>query len=116
MAEITRAVTPSDLIDLLQSSGRAVVAWGSDGDVVAEPARFRFVDGRYLIGLPGSMLADGSEVSVVVDAGPFYFDLRGVRVRGRAALTGERTETGAEWFEVHPALEVAWHYGTLRAR
>ena len=116
MANITRAVTASDLTGLLTSAKVAIVAWNRDGQVAAEPAAFRFVNGRYLIGLPPAMLREHTEVAALIDDGPLYFDLRGVRVRGRISAVPEAQGDGLEWFEVKPEREVAWHYGTLRAR
>lgn len=116
MTEITRAVTASDLGGLLASATRASVAWNDDGQVAAAPAAFRYRDRRYLIGLPPGLLEVGAEVSVVIDEGPWYFDLRGVRVRGPVSADGEGGGDGLQWFEVRPEREVAWHYGTLRRR
>jgi hypothetical protein len=115
MPEITRKVTPADLSDLLASADRATVGWNNSGEVAAAPAAFRCEDGRYCIGLPTGTLAEGTEVAAVVDEGPMYFDLRGVRVRGQITKLDD-DRGGLDWFEVKPAREVAWHYGTLRER
>lgn len=116
MPLITRAVTPDDLADLLSSSRVAVVAWNRDGQVAVELAAFRFADGRYCFGVRPEALVEQTEVALLVDDGPLYFDLRGVRVRGRIAASDEERRDGLEWFEVKPQREVAWHYGTLRER
>ncbi len=116
MTRITRAVTASDLEQLLASSDRASVAWNNAGQIAAEPVAFRFRDGKYLIGLAAGTLTAGQEVAVVIDEGPMYFDLRGVRVRGRTLVVGDGAEEPLEWFEVAPEHEVSWHYGTLRER
>lgn len=114
MKEITRAVTTADLAEFLGEATRATVAWSDGGDVVAEPAAFRYEGGRYLVGLPAGRLSAGVEVAALIDGGPMYFDLRGVRLRGPAVpVSGEG---GLDWFEVRPEREVAWHYGTLRQR
>ena len=119
--EITRAVTPADLEGLLRSSRYATVAWADGDTVTAEPAAFRYDDAGYCFGLPkgASLLQEGPggvEVALVVDAGPWYFDLRGVRVRGAVTRIAGRREGGLEWFRVTPAREVAWHYGRMRDR
>lgn len=116
MKEITRAVTPADLADLLRSATTATAAWERDGEVEARPVAFRFDRGAYSVGAPAGVLRDGLEIAVVVDAGPWYFDLRGVRVRGRLVRRAEETPGALEWFEVRPEREVAWHYGMLRPR
>lgn len=116
MSKITRAVTIEDLQGLLARSRYATVAWQAAGEAAAAPCAFSFKGGRYRFGLPAGTLDAGAEVALVVDAGPFFFDLRGVRVRGAAALLDGEHDGGLAWFEVEPALEVAWHYGRMRDR
>ena len=115
MTRITRAVTARALVDLLTSAKVAIVAWSRDGEVAAEPVAFRYADGSYFIGAPSDLLTVSTEVAVLIDSGPLYFDLRGVRLRGRLARAEARGD-GLEWFEVAPEREVAWHYGALRER
>jgi hypothetical protein len=115
MKRITRALAPTDLADLLAASTSASVACQNEGELMAAPAAFLYDAGRYCIGVPVGVLRDGAEVAVVMDEGPMYFDLRGVRVRGPVAAI-ERADDGLEWFDVVPEREVAWHYGTLRER
>jgi hypothetical protein len=115
MTDITRAVTSSDLGDLLATASVAVVAWNDGGQIAAEPVAFRFADGRYLLGVPPQRLKEHSEVAVLVDDGVSYFELRGVRVRGRLARAAQTRDDGLEWFEVIREHEVAWHYGRMRA-
>lgn len=114
--EITRAATPRDLASFLTSARIASVAWATDGEIAAAPAAFRHDAGRYLVGLPPGTLAEGQEVAVLIDGGPMYFDLRGVRIRGPLGPAEEKRGDGLQWFEVRPEREVAWHYGTLRER
>ena len=116
MVTITRAVTVRDLDDLLSTARFATVAWNRDGQVAAEPAAFRFVGGKYFIGLAPGLLTRGTEVAALVDEGPMYFDLRGVRVRGRISATDEIQGRELAWFEVEPEREVAWNYGMMRER
>lgn len=113
---ITRTVAPNELGNLLTSAGSAVVAWNRDGRVAAETAAFRYEEGVYFIGLPEATLSEGTEVAVLVDDGEMYFDLRGVRARGRASATREDQGDGLEWFAVRPERVVAWSYGALRER
>jgi hypothetical protein len=116
MPRITRAVTPRDLPDLLASSSVAVVAWNDGGQIAAEPVVFRFADGRYLLGVPPRRLKEHSEVALLVDSGVMYFELRGVRVRGRLTRASTARGDALEWFEVVPERETAWHYGRMRAK
>jgi hypothetical protein len=113
---ITRAVTPADLEGLLRSSRFASVAWAAGERATAEPAAFHYGDPGYRFGLRPGVFPGGVEVALVVDAGPWYFDLRGVRVRGVATRLAEHGEGGLEWFGVAPVREVAWHYGRMRDR
>lgn len=116
MATVTRAVTADDLAELLALARRASVAWNRDGQIMATPAAFRFKDGRYLIGVPPETLSEGAEVTVLIDEGPMYFDLRGVRIRGPVTVVETGRDDGLHWFAVKPRREVAWHYGSLRER
>lgn len=84
--------------------------------MAAEPAAFRYRDSAYRFGLLPGLFPGGVQVALVVDAGPMYFDLRGIRVRGVATRVTGHDESGLEWFEVAPEREVAWHYGRMRDR
>ena len=55
---------------------------------------------------------------LVVDAGWYYFDLRGVRVRGTATADAARTpgDGSVRWWTMHPAKTITWDYGSLRER
>lgn len=113
---VTRAVQPEDLRALLERPPRATLAFVSDGTIQVLPVAFRYEDGRYLVGLPPSPEPPAGRVKLLVDDGPWYFDLRGVWVRG--ALTACETPTGVAggnaWFELAPEKTVAWHYGSMR--
>ncbi len=114
--KITRAVKPADLNTMLAAATAAVVAWSAGGEATAEPVTFRFVQRRYLIGATPGLLEDGTLVSLLLDEGPWYFDLRGVRVRGTAVACAPPAHSSLAWFEIKPEREVAWDYGRLRAR
>jgi hypothetical protein len=116
MTRITRATTARDLADFLAAARLAVVAWNRDGQVAAAPAAFRFANGRYVIGVAPGTLTEHAEVVALIDEGPMYFDLRGVRVRGRIAVSDDARGGALDWFVVEPEREVAWHYGRLRER
>ena len=79
---------------------------------------FQYVDGRYLVGLTRDMEPPSGRVKLLIDDGPWYFDLRGVWARGPltpceppAVAPGDRA-----WFELTPQKAVAWHYGRMRER
>ncbi len=116
MTSITRAVSANDLAEMLILASHASLAWNRDGQIAAAPAAFRFNDGRYLIGVPPRTLGEGADVTVLIDEGPMYFDLRGVRIRGQVTMMENSQDGGLEWFAVKPEREVAWHYGTLHER
>ena len=58
----------------------------------------------------------GKGVKLLVDDGPWYFDLRGVWARGSLAPC-ERpagASEGLTWFDLTPEKTAAWHYGSMR--
>lgn len=114
--EVTRAVTPTDLADLLRAARVASLAWSEGGQVAAEPVAFDYRHGVYRFGLAPGRFPGDVEATLVVDAGPRYFELRGVRVRGIASRLPAAPQGSLEWFELQPEREIAWHYGRLRAR
>lgn len=116
MTQITRSVTADDLQPLLKAAKEATVAWVDHGRLVSAPAGFSFREGQYRFGLPAGTLAESVVVSLSVDAGVMYFDLRGVRVRGPAVRieAPEGTARTLDWFEVEVDRQAAWHYGSLR--
>jgi len=116
MKRVTRAVDVDELADLLEWPPRATLAFVSGGRIEALPVALRYEQGRYFVGLGAGMEPPAGRVKLLVDDGPWYFDLRGVWVRGtlaacqaRAGATGMR-----DWCELTPEKTVAWHYGRLR--
>lgn len=117
----TRRVQAEDLRQLLEAAPRANVAF-RDGDTVqAAPVAFRFQAGRYWIGVPrtqtGSLPGPGELVKLLIDDGRWFFDLRGLWVRGRTATADQPPDGAAAslaWLELTPEKVVAWNYGTLR--
>ncbi len=116
MKRVTRAVRPEDLPDLLQHPPRATLAFVDGGQIQAIPVAFRFDAGRYLVGLPDGDAPPGGRVKLLVDDGPWYFDLRGFWARGSLApidsLPG--APEGISWFELTAEKVRAWHYGSMR--
>ena len=91
MKSITRAVGLEDLRDLVDAPPRAYLAY------VARGRRRQFVfglrqdAGRWFVTLPpGLSIADGTRVVLLIDDGEFYFELRGIRVRGTSACRRRR--------------------------
>ena len=111
MKRITRTVAVEDLRGLLDGTFGAYLGYVAGGEAEAVRVTARRDAERWLARLPaGVALHDGARVVLLVDDGEFYFELRGVRVRGelRDAGGGER--------EVVPAKIVTWDYGAMRER
>ncbi len=120
MRRITHAVDPEKMRDLLERVPRACIAFSNAGRVEVVPVEFRLQDGRYWIGLSdsGSAPAPGPDepVKLLVDEGMYYFDMRGIWIRGRASFNEERPEAGSpalNWFQLVPEKSVSWDFGTM---
>ena len=119
MMVVTRAVSPAHLQDLLERAPRASIAFKEAGGVVAAPVAFRYQAGHYWIGVPKGRASPQmqEEVKVLVDDGCYWFQLRGLWLRGRLSPAEEApqgTPTGLDWFELAADKVVAWDYGVLR--
>ena len=115
MKRVTRSVRPEDLPDLLAKPPRATLAFVRDAAIQAIPVAFKFDAGRYLVGLPGDMDPPAGRVKLLVDDGPWYFDLRGFWARGPLApCDAPAAGDDAVWFELTPEKTAAWHYGSMR--
>lgn len=116
MKRVTRSVTAEALRDLLEHPPRAALAFVRDGAIEAVPATFRLVDGRHLFAVDGANGPLPAKAKLVIDDGPWYFDLRGTWMRGPVTRcespAGE--DSDAEWYELAPEKTVAWHYGEMR--
>ncbi len=120
MRRITHAVDPEKMRDLLEGDPRACMAFVNAGMVDVLPVEFRFQEGRYWIGTSGggSGPAPGPDepVKLLVDEGTYYFDMRGIWIRGRASFNKERPEAGSpalNWFQLVPEKFVAWDFGAM---
>jgi hypothetical protein len=109
------------LQDLVDAAPRANIAFSTADGVEAAPVAFRYQAGRYLIGVPRTdghpMLSPGALVQLVIDDGRWFFDLRGISVRGHTAPADQAPEGAAAsvgWFELTPEQVLAWDYATLR--
>lgn len=114
-ARVTRDVEPEALHALLRNPPRAAVCVVRDGVPDLLPAVARVSGGhRFAVDAAAPGL-DGCEVVLVVDDGPYWFQLRGVSVRGRARRAPEPPDaTGLAWYVIDPRRVLAWDYGALR--
>lgn len=120
MKHITNAVDPEKMRGLLERAPRACIAFNSAGTIEVVPVEFRFQQGRYWIGMSGESgpaLGPDEPVKLLIDEGMYYFDMRGIWIRGRALLSEERPEGGSpavNWFQLIPEKSVAWDFGAMR--
>ena len=117
---ITRTATLDDLRDLLDRPPRAYLAFDDHEAIAAAPVTFRFIDGHYLVRLDesaGARPGPGDSAMLLVDDGHYSLQLRGLRIRGRLAESGEMlpppvASTG--WLELLPEKIICWDYGSMR--
>ena len=120
MRRITNAVDPERMQELLERVPRACVAFNNAGIVELVPVEFRFQEGLYWIGMSGeSGRTPGPDdpVKLLIDEGMYYFDMRGIWIRGRTLLSEERPEGGSaelSWLQLVPEKFVAWDFGAMR--
>jgi hypothetical protein len=117
MKHVTKRVKPEAVRDLLDRVPRATLAFNDHDAVAALPVAFRFHGGRYWVGLSRSTTAPqpAAPVTLVIDEGWYWFDLRGIYLRGNIA-PAEPPPGGAstlDWFELTPVMVSAWEYATL---
>jgi len=113
---VIRDVEPEALSDLRACPPRASVAF-SDGDAVdVLPARARFDPGAYQFGVSAGTAPDLThrEVVLVIDDGPYWFQLRGVSVRGVAERLHTTPTDGLAWYAITARRVLAWDYGAIR--
>ncbi len=120
MRRITNAVDPEKMRDLLEKVPRACLAFNNAGIVELVPVEFQFQAGRYWIGMSGGSgptPEPDEPVKLLIDEGMYYFDMRGIWIRGRALFSGERPEGGSpelSWLQLVPDKFVAWDFGAMR--
>jgi hypothetical protein len=117
---VTRDVEPATVRDLLEDPPRAAVAFVEAEEVDVLPARARFDDGVSIFAVRADVAPDlgGREVVLVRDDGPYWFELRGISVRGvakRAAAPDDESGRHLVWYAIEPRRVLAWDYGALRA-
>jgi hypothetical protein len=115
---VTRDVEPEALRDLLEHPPRATVAFVHDGGPDALPARAHLVDApRFAVAADAAPDLDGREVVLVVDDGPYWFQLRGISVRGTARRVAEpagAAATNLSWYTIDERRRLAWDYARVR--
>ncbi len=117
---VTRDVDPSHVRDLLERPPRAALAFAAHGTVELTPVLARCVDGRHLVGVPAAAtraVAEGMEGVLLIDDGFYWFELRGISVRGRLVRVQPPAGSNAlatTWYEVVPGRTLAWDYAALR--
>ena len=111
---VTRDVEPAAVGDLLAHPPRATLAFTEGDAVEVLPVRAVARDGADTFGVRPEGAPDlaGREVVLVRDDGPYYFQLRGVTVRGIARRAP--SEGGLIWYAIEPSRVVAWDYGAMR--
>jgi hypothetical protein len=115
---VTRDVAPSAVQNLLDHPPRATVAFVDREVVDLLPANARCTADVYRFGISAEAvlnLAD-REVVLVIDDGRYWFELRGISVRGMARRIDAPTgaEAGLAWYAIEPWRVLAWDYGAIR--
>jgi hypothetical protein len=115
---VTRDVTVAAVRDLVERPPRATVAFADRDDVDLLPAVARVDDERYTFGIcagraPG---LEGREVVLLIDDGSYWFELRGVSVRGTATRVDPPGDCDEDlvWYAITPRRILAWDYGAIR--
>lgn len=120
---VTHAVDPERMRDLLERAPRACIAFVHDGRAELVPVEFLLRAGRYWIGVSvvGSDPVPGPDqpLKLLVDEGMYYFDMRGIWIRGRVSCAEAPPEGAApnlRWLQLVPERCVAWDFGAMRER
>ncbi|MBI1816148.1 MAG: hypothetical protein HYR72_14315 [Deltaproteobacteria bacterium] len=112
---VTRDVEPAVLNDLRDGPARASVAFVDSGAVDVVPARARCRADVYQLGVSADVAPDLThrEVVLVIDDGPYWFQLRGLSVRGVAERVAQTDADGLDWYMIKTKRVLAWDYGTI---
>lgn len=113
-----RDVEPTALRDLLDHPPRATVAFVDHGEVDLLPVRARSSAQahRFGVAMAGAPDFHDREVILLIDDGQYWFELRGISVRGVARrMPPEQGEAGGlAWYTIEPRRILAWDYATIR--
>ncbi|MFN8545086.1 MAG: hypothetical protein U0807_12905 [Candidatus Binatia bacterium] len=116
---VTRDVEPIAVRDLLDRPPRATVAFVDASNAAVLPARAR-LDGDhrlFAVAADAPPDLDRREIVLVIDDGPYWFQLRGVSVRGIATRVDPpagATAADLTWYAIDARRVLAWDYGALR--
>lgn len=114
---VTRDVEPSAVRDLLDDPPRATLAFMERDATELLPVQARFTTDMHRFGVLAEYAPDveGREVILLRDDGAYWFELRGISVRGVARRLGSpQPPGGLVWYAVEPRRILAWDYGTIR--
>lgn len=116
---ITRDVDARRVSDLLERPPRTSLTFRRGGAVAVEPVVLRMVEGVPCCGIApeASTALDADEVVLLADDGWYWFELRGISLRGRLTRLAAPPVGGSPelaWFSLAPRRTLAWDYGTLR--
>jgi hypothetical protein len=114
---VTRDVELSAVRDLLDRPPRGTVAFVERDAVEVVPVRARCSAESYSFGVLTGATPDleGREVVLVIDDGQYWFELRGVSVRGVARRSEVASGAGGlTWYALEPRRVLAWDYDSLR--
>ncbi|MBI3783296.1 MAG: hypothetical protein HY270_07835 [Deltaproteobacteria bacterium] len=113
---MTRDVTPEALDDLRARPSRAAVTFVDRDAIEILPAKARCSGETYQFAVRTGAIADLAqrEVVLVIDDGPYWFQLRGISVRGLALPLANQDADGLSWYAIEPRRTLAWNYGALR--
>jgi hypothetical protein len=115
---VTRDVEVHAVGDLLEHAPRATLAF-VDGDAVdLLPVRSRLSDARHFFGVSARTAPDldRHEVVLILDGGAYWFELRGISVRGMASRTEPPPSDEPQrvvWYVITPRRTLAWDYASL---
>jgi hypothetical protein len=116
---VTRDVDTTAVGDLLDHAPRATLAFVEAEEVEVLPVRAGMSEGVHIFAVPTAGAPDlrDREVVLVRDDGPYWFQLRGITVRGIAkrgvAPIGESGQHLIR-YSIEPRRVLAWDYGRLR--
>jgi hypothetical protein len=119
VGQVTRDVELAHLGDLLTKPPRAAVAFVENEAATILPAHACVMDGEHRFAVDAASAPDlsGREVVLMRDDGPYWFELRGISVRGTATRVPTPSAAPAErlvWYGVAPTRILAWDYAALR--
>jgi hypothetical protein len=113
---VTRDVEPAALRELQERPPRASVAFVEGDAVSVLPTRARFGSDAYQFAVSAAVAPDLThrEVVLVIDDGPYWFQLRGISVRGLAEPLQTGAADGLAWYTITVRRTLAWDYGAIR--